>query len=215
MKITNYLRESVEDLNFDEIMDNCLPFLKELKKAGKLLKRGTKKRLPKDINLMTTRTDRHPLSSSVEFHDYCDLELNKRFGWYPRSSGVFTKSGNIISIYGSPYYVFIPGPLKFIWSPIIYDLFTFNSYFRMKKDIVDSAMLLAIESGISAGKHIPKSLIGQPMLKVIDYILSTYIDNNLTEAIQSQHEIMFKCDTYYMVKEKHKKQLEDIVDSMI
>ena len=88
---------------------------------------------------------------------------------------------------------------------MVYDLFSLNSFFKISKKIVDESQLILMNYSVSIA--FPKHLIGKTVGDVLDFALDSYIDNDLGGAVKSAHEIMFKCNNYYMVKNKHRDRL--------
>ena len=128
MKFNEYLIEN-EDINkmILKIYFSCLPFLKELRKNGikNFLYRGTNKSL-KNMSMIIPRKNREPSDMRLGVHNELDNLFKKRFGWKPRSEGVFaTFNYHIANEYGNPYLFFPIGEYKYIFSPKIEDLFTY------------------------------------------------------------------------------------------
>jgi hypothetical protein len=104
---------------------DCSIFLKELKKikSKHLLYRGYKKELF-DFKKIKTRKDRRPKDMSEEIYNEFNIEFKHKFGWKPRSEGVFATSNiSEAGSYGTIFLFFPVGKYKFIWSETIKDLF--------------------------------------------------------------------------------------------
>jgi hypothetical protein len=187
MRLLNYINEnsiSVEEA-VEMIKDDCAPYFK-LAQASKPLYRGTEK-LIADIATIFPRKDRKPKDIPREFHDYLDKELQKKFGWKPRSEGVFATSDILqAEAYGKSYLFFPIGDFKFIWSPDIRDL-----YIEMANILEDGRT----RPGEDPWTNVDKEYLRKDLLMFI----STYINKNLKEAINSWHEMIFKCASYYLV----------------
>jgi hypothetical protein len=178
MKFLHYLNEEEKQINIVEIIKNeCQPWLRTIKpiiNTGKTFIRYVKPSEP--IKKITPRTDRYPKNSSQELHDIFDNGLKKIFGWKPRSEGVFVYPIHKLSnISGPRAYLFYPiGEFKYIWSPKIRDLY-----------------------------NIQTDAINNP-----EKFIKMYIDKNLLKSFKGQlnhsNEIMFKCDSYYLVTIKYR-----------
>jgi hypothetical protein len=142
MKFTEYLEESstIKLQAFGVIsalQKNCKPFIDELKKTNqnKLLYRGSKKTSTKNIISVIPRQDRTPMDMPSEVHEYLDELFYAKFGWYPRSNGVFvTSSKSTTERYGKSFLFFPIGKYSFIYNPHIEDLF---SYIDNEPEVVD------------------------------------------------------------------------------
>jgi len=153
MRLTRYLNEKVRDVSFksdeyyvirgsvitDEDLEkakkiikvlekDCKKFIREIKPAKFFMYRGTH-RLPEDkpIRRVVPRSNRRPTDLHIELHEKLGNEFRKKFGWDPRSEGVFaTFDYDIARGYGSNTASFWPiGDYKYIYSPDIEDVFTY------------------------------------------------------------------------------------------
>ncbi len=130
MKFTEYIEETskyhlklygvVQALNKD-----CKPIINELRKSGsQLLWRGTSKSRTKSIIQVTPRQDRFPKDMPGFLHDALDDEFEKKFGWRPRSTGVFvTSQQREARSYGDSYVFFPVGMYKYLYNQNVVDLF--------------------------------------------------------------------------------------------
>lgn len=132
MKFTDYIEESSKyDLQVYGIVQslkkNCAPFIKELRKSGKnFIWRGTNKVSKKTIVQLTPRQDRSPKDMPTEIHDELDERFYKKYGWRPRSEGVFTSPiKNHAKTYGEAYMFFPVGKYEYLYNPKIDDLFSY------------------------------------------------------------------------------------------
>ncbi len=102
---------------------DCKPYLKDLKKSGKVMYRGA---YGGDMTKIIPRKDRQPKDMDQELSDEIDDAFMSHVGWKPRSEGVFC-SGDYKQAegYGSAVFTVWPiGKYKFVWSLSIYDLYT-------------------------------------------------------------------------------------------
>jgi len=129
MRLTKYINE-IKQFNYDDVIDalkkNCAPFLKELKQTGrkKFLFRGHQY-ASRTITKKKTRQDRTPKDMDEKTSSYLDNLFKKKFGWFARSAGVFATAdiGETYE-YGKPFLFFPIGKYKYIWSPVVDDLYT-------------------------------------------------------------------------------------------
>jgi hypothetical protein len=197
MKFNNFIQENT-DISVEAarqmIFDDCNPFrqlagahnLYRGKKGPLLIKHGTKDYMIQTIKTIYPRNDRKPTDTPVEYHELLDDKFESKFGWRARSEGVFATSDyGQATAYGHVYLFFPIGSFKFIWSPKIRDLY-------MEIDeIADDVR--------SVGED--EDVIRKAVIIGIDHMAKTYTDSSLKMAVKSGHEIMFKCNSYYLVNE--------------
>jgi hypothetical protein len=186
MKFLNYINEEY-DVEFEKIYSilktDCLKFLKESK--GLLLHRGTENGILSRIVKKAVRQDRRPLDMPYAYHEEFNEILYKKFHWYPRTQGVFATSDKMdAGNFGISNLFFPIGNYKYVWSPSHNDIwislqskfieiFPGNQFYNNKDEHIDWLKTAA----------------------------STYINSNLYDALVMGHEISFKCDSYYLIKE--------------
>jgi hypothetical protein len=123
----------------------------------------------------TTRMDRKPKDMYPGTHDKLNKLFYKKFGWKPRSEGVFcTSDRGTTSGYGDTFFLFPIGTFKYVWSPEIEDLWTH------------------IKSHIS-------QRVGKSKVPDIKAIVDSYTDKDIAKAIDSGYEVSIKCKEYYIV----------------
>jgi len=130
MRLQQYITE-VKITEPEQVIDilkkDCIPFLKELKKTGrkKILYRGYYDFNSGIITKKKTRNDRTPKDMDETTSEYLDNLFKKKFGWYARSAGIFA-TANVFDTYeyGKPFLFFPIGKYKYIWSPVVNDLYT-------------------------------------------------------------------------------------------
>jgi len=155
------------------IKQDCQPFLEQA--GGRLLFRGSNsfvsgKGPSKLFQKRTVRTDRKPLSTDLLVHQASDDWFHDEFGIRGRSAAVFaTGDHTAANTYGTVYAIFPIGDFKFIWSPVVRDLFV-------------------------AGRDIHFASQVVPYLEK-----AGYRDRDLAKAIKSSKEIMIACKEYYML----------------
>lgn len=185
MRLNNYINESksIEDW-ITEIKENCSDYISAVIKTAKVpyvLYRGYNKTFGVATKLFP-REDRLPKDMSIVIHSILDELFYKKFGWKPRSKGVFaTGSRSFAQNYGKPYLFFPSNNFKFIWSNEIQDLWS-------KIDIHSDGKIHYEYDKKKYGKYLKE-------------LISTYKDTNLVSAIKNLNEIMFKCDYYYLTRD--------------
>ena len=107
-----------------------------------------------------------------------DKFFNKKFGWMPRSTGVFyTGDFSVAGQYGNAAYSIWPiGPFKFLWHPRVPDLFE---------------ALWDIQNTWGYWIDHPE---------ILESFVKDYTDKNFQKAIKSKHEVMISCKNYYLVR---------------
>ena len=177
MKLQNYIVEEEKGLAhyIPKIQAECKPFLKDIKNAAGTLFRDDTKNRNKPVWKKTTRMDRAPLDSSLDFHKQADDLFLKKFGWKARSQGLFCwplpfKS----SFLANKWMVFPAGNYKYLWSPAISDLW---GDVGMNWEDTDYAIFELEES-----------------------YLNTYKTDKIKMSIKHENEIMIQCKYSYLVK---------------
>ncbi len=163
-------------------------YINECKKAETFLYRGAFESI-QYVKQKIPRTDRTPKMMDKNVKDLYDKYFLKKFGWKPRSDGIFTTGNSKMArTFGSAYF-FIPqdDDYEFIWSPKIVDM---NLSVKSKKISDQIYVLFWSDTNV----EIPSKL-----QKEIDDVLSSYQDTDLIGAIESNNEVMFKCKSYYLV----------------
>jgi hypothetical protein len=120
MRFINYINESIEYSTIERDCKYYLDILREnLPKEKRLIR--TESELGDPIIIKkTTRKDRKPRDTPLLIHNIVDDILSKKFGWKPRSEGVFC----VISgeSYHGWHHMLPVGKFSYVWSPKIEDL---------------------------------------------------------------------------------------------
>jgi len=196
--------ESIQKI-IDTLKSKCSKYYNEVKKNGHVFFRGTYKvdwREP--ITAITPRTDRRPKDTSKVLHNLIDDMLEKKFGWRPRSEGVFTTSHRgMVTSYGNQFSVWPIGDFKFVWSDETRDLF---NWLRHTLKLSDSDM--------KNPTKVLKSTQDSKNMDKIKKLINSFQDINMTSAWKSGNEVVFKCKQYYLVNAHHTKYVsnEDMED---
>lgn len=189
MKFKQYLKEEyiqplIEDevmtkAQYDKFLKDCQLFLDETDKMYKPtepLFRGVSRYtgMSKFTIKQSHLHNREPMNTDAQVHRLLNDAFDAKFGWKARNGVFVTSNDKDARRYGHLFY-FIPiGRFEFIWSPKIVDLYT-------DLDV----------------KYTIKNFAGAK--KVADF----YKNTDLEKAMQSEHEIMFKCDNYYLFDVDH------------
>lgn len=184
-KFNNYLNEHKNiDQFIKTIVNDCTQII-DLYKQFHFMKgfyRGVK--MPPHLDKMTPRKDRRPSDMPLDIHKDLDTLFQKKFGWRPRSEGVFTTSDKVqTEEYGLPYVLFPSNGFQVVYDPNIEDLF----------------------------KHLQNIGIVEDQLwfdrekweKDKSDILKGYTNRNPKTALMGGVEVMFKCKYYYLLREEY------------
>lgn len=184
----------------DTLKSKCGKYYREAKKSGKMFYRGTYKadwREP--ITPITPRTDRRPKDTNKVLHNLVDDLLEKKFGWRPRSEGIFTSSHRgMVAGYGNTFSVWPIGDYKFVWSDEARDMF--NSL---------RAMLKLSSSDMDNSNTVLKALKDSGNQNKIKKLVDSFQDTNLAAAWKSGNEVVFSCKQYYLVNAHHSKYVSN------
>lgn len=181
-----FLNEEEEVKNLrDYLWEHCMPFIKESKHAG-LLIRGVKGLQTaeyiefvdqgKEIQgtIKTVRQNRNPLDSTAKWHKHAGEYFKEKFGFNARAEGMFCFGWHVpehdIRAYGTPCIVIPIGEFRYIWSRKVEDFFV---------SIID------LDARPDTQEEFNEWLDEK-----------SYKDDDFVEAINSKHEIMIKCDKY-------------------
>lgn len=169
------------------LLADCKPFFAEWNKselvyrAMRFRDAGLAELNDSPLHVFNVGKNRKPTDTDPKLHQLIDDALFEKFKIRGRSECAFA-TGYIDEAkkYGKDtVFAFFPiGPFEFVWSPRITDAFRFFD---------DRDPEIAYEQIISGS-------VG-------------YTNENLNEAIDSFNEIMFKCDSYYLLDRHHALQI--------
>jgi hypothetical protein len=142
MRLNNYLIEEEKLYSYLDIQKDCKPYLSELKSSKNVLMRLSLNYKFDTIVKYALKKDREPVDTPVELHDIMNDFLKKKFGWSPRSNGLFTwlmtksKLKNLPHTYNKkPVLVFPIGNYKTVYNPTIEDIYmSWDEYISNKKE---------------------------------------------------------------------------------
>ena len=199
MRFQNYLIEGTKikewDYNPDEmvtlIKKNCKPFLRASKR---FIFRGIYSDEVKSDGYQerTSRKDRNPRNTQIHVHAAWDQYFFEKFGWKPRSEGVFaTGSYETADDYGNGAIFFPIGRFEYIFSKKVVDIYdyhgeisgTLESFFVNDDGDEDSNYW-------TKGDDLPDAFIER--MDSLDF-QNTNLDSSKT------NEVVFKCDRYFSI----------------
>jgi len=151
MRLKGFITEKHTDVTIiaDTLRRDCISFVDDLKNAG-LVYRGrnvhdkttASERGKYGLYRMKSRLeDRKPLSMRPKMHDAVNKVFEREFGWKVRN-GVFTRGMGDVTGYGEPHIFFPIGDYKFVWSPVVRDLWNkINLYWFLFTSFPDNDAL--------------------------------------------------------------------------
>ena len=158
-----------------KIRENCQPYLKE----KVIMYRGYNKKPIALLRKMRRRKLRKPKDTDIRIHKMADKYFNKKFGWKPRTQGVFALGDKIsATYYGRPYYFFPIGKFRYVWSPYQDDFFSGTAFW---KGDIERGYISKVENEMETR-------------------VSKYIDTKLRNAVNKQgSEVAFDVDNFYLM----------------
>ena len=222
----SYLESVQEDkINriFKLLSKNCSKFINELKlnnENKEIFFRGFQENI-EDIEEITRRKGRNPKDLGIYTHNEIDSNLFDIFGWKPRSEGVFATVGIALAkAYNTPSstfenrknpYIFFPiGDYSYVFNKDITDIYDtydnecldikwdeedYRDMYYDVKDITDEDIEIMRQEKIDEQESRKQEII------------DGYQKNRLQDSYPHSVEVIFNCDTYYLINYKY---LEDI-----
>jgi len=218
MRLQNYVTEltlSPDQEIWSHLKKNCSEFISFYKKMkhpdnnGRMFYRGMHLSIP-DYEVFVPRKNRKPLSSVEWMQKMQDDALEKRFGWRPRSEGVFALSlypgaDDELAVYGKTYMFFPYDGYEYLWAPQIGDLFSIYPYSKNDDNYKDIETI--VRRGSRNEREYEENLENWKIR--FEKWMDGYIDDKLEVAlnVRKGHEVMFKCKKYVMVNPKFEDSL--------
>lgn len=188
------------------IMEDCKPFIEALRKANMkdvLLYHGVLE-IKSEIIKLKPFKKREPKDTPLVIQKKVDAILFKKFGWRPRKSGVFTTTSDWqAGEYGDLFLFFPIGEFEYVYNPNIEDMYGFLSY-DTEPTIIENGKLCDVDFDGNA-------ITTKDINKVIEELTKNYQNDNFKEALESRAEIMFKCDSYYLVNSSYEDKLKELI----
>jgi hypothetical protein len=224
-RLLSYINESGYD-DYEEVkdiaeilMDNCAPFLKELKKTQYkyMLYRGYKKDVSKSVEFVKPRKNRRPKDTPLALHNLLDDLFKKKFGWKVRSEGVFVAPRNFpLSDYGRVYLFFPVGKFKYVWSPKVSDLYEeldwiTTAYYYDSGDFEAEQAIYNWINPIEDFEEWRSNFDAEKyFLEKLEKIINTYTNKDLSGAlIKGRNEMAIQCEEYCLIDEDYDVDLGD------
>jgi hypothetical protein len=171
---------------------DCKTFIESIHFGQKVF-RGSKKRA-NPLLKVTPRKDRKPKDMPQDVHAALGRAFVKRFGWNPRTEGVFATGGYPqAEEYGTAYYFFPIGDFKVVYSKTVDDLLIY-----LENQGV-------IQQGLIGRKfELSKRDKDRDLDKMANNLVKMYVQdtNTAKKAQYSYNEMMFQCKAYYLVDTK-------------
>jgi hypothetical protein len=148
-----------------------------MQKKKQFFWRGVKseKNLKRPFIVKKVHKYRTPTDTPEEIQKWIDDEFEKKFGWRPRSQGVFA-SASVFGAY-NPRFIFFPiGKYKYIWSPEVQD------FFGKLDDIYDIGSLKFLVKGLHQDAK-------EPIKNTIKDCVKTYSEKPL--SVTTKNELIF------------------------
>jgi len=197
------------------LLKSCLPAIKEMRVAKKVLWRGMYG-TSSGINLHQTRKDREPKDAGKFVHKLMDEIFGRKYGWFPRSnSAICSNSYGIASDYGFPRTVFPIGRYKCLWARGVADtLDVYDAWMQEVENRPKSAISMYMHSKdrklygdidvISAPVEDQIEQLEKIARKAMEVALSRFQQTGLKEPLKHPMpiEIMVGCKEYYSVESK-------------
>ncbi len=239
-EISEYLIEDglTLDIVFNDIYSECGEYLNDLKKQLKhqkykklesskyhMLYRGMMF-IDDDFGVMYPIENRKTIDTPKFISEKFNELLYDKFGWYPRTEGVFAfqKLGSS-SNYGESYMIFPVDGFEYIWSPNISDFYIefkrknnlmikyFKDYDNLNKDNLinyfdeklvydyDNMPNVVGEENVITKEKWLEIMTEENIENILKNISDEYIDKdfNIYLKMNDAREIMIKCDKYYYV----------------
>lgn len=165
------------------ISRDCKPFLKAINYdvAHYPLYRGLGQESDSFIIKSVRLENREPSDSPQNIHDALNDYFTQTFG-EPFRNAMFAAGTQIVTAsFGNLYIVFPAGKFTFVWSPEVTDLVT--EYIPTLEDILD---------------QVDQQTIPLDMSSFMNTL--NYTNGNLKKAIESNKEIMIRCEQYYGIR---------------
>ncbi|WP_300760225.1 hypothetical protein [Janthinobacterium sp.] len=190
-----FLGEESTDEFSEFIHRECQPFIDKAKGSGVAIRGmdqpgrvihtyNTPQAHPLHVHINTVRKDRKSLSTPDVYHRAIDGWMQDEFGIAARTGSVFVfgeRSAHHTENYGQPYIIFPRGDFKFLWSPVVGDLY--------------DALIMEFGPAFKMGRTDEVS-----PEDITRYVKSLqYTDEDFNLALQSGNEIMIECDEYYAI----------------
>ena len=145
--------------------------------------------------IKTVRRDRYPTDTPADISERLDDALKDKFGWRPRSEGLFCfphEGRHAAAEFGAVYQIFPMGSMKFVYNP-------------KRKDVTRTLAQMWRDANIEIhdddddDSEYPEH-VETKINSVIQSLANEYQDTGFIDAMEGPaREIMIKCDHYLMM----------------
>jgi hypothetical protein len=188
------------------LQKNCSQYINEAKQSTEksytgaryVLARYTK--TPVEVyTKLTPRVDREPKDTPLWLHTYLDKLFKKKYGWKPRSEGVFAYNIPANALYNSYKLLFPFDGYTYLWNNNVTDLYVIlRDYIQDELNVGFGHLdLLSKAAGMAAADVLKDK---------IDDIINGYHTTNIG-WIRDGMEISIHCSAYYLVNIKYAEEL--------
>lgn len=196
MKLSEILNKTTNHGMLEILLRDCAPIIAEYKEVGTPLMRGMSSTTIAPMTVMHPRLDgRAPKDTSIHVHDYINKYFMQHHGAPFRNAIFATSDWDATEHYGETYVLFPIGPLKYLWSPVVTDLYD------------------SISKLITSQSTDPKIKYDKEFYQKLDEVLATYIDHNIEEALGYGSEVMIANSCYVVTIDNWYNELEDAITS--
>lgn len=147
---------------------------------------------PVDLYLKKVRQNRAPRDTHPDVSELLDELFEKKFGWKPRSQGLFCygrRAKHLAGQYGTAFAIMPMGKFKYLWNPEVRDL------------TVTIAKIFSQQNIKARIDHSEYSEAELDMMKpFLESIVNGYRENELKTAIRVSSEIMIGCAEFAAIK---------------
>ena len=232
MRLQKHLTEaySTPQIIWADIQARCKPFLKEWlpifrnkkERDDIYLLRGTDS-ISDDFGEKKVRTDRVPSATKRQISQDVDDAMYKRFKIHGRKASIFcTGNEDTAESYGKSFIVFPVGAYKYLWSPVVEDLFVYlnNDPSGYLYDVSKEIEMEMNRKGFYQNLEWKEVLVHKEKLrkeieesnkKALLKMVSSYKTTDLKKAISTGNEIMVQCSSYIYVHYSREEELRNII----
>lgn len=159
-----------------KIRSDCKPYLKSNPKplAELALYRGILKTNKAWFVDKKTRLQNRQSTMPSDIKSMINKFFVTKFSKPFRDSALVTGNVEMAQLYDTAYIIFPKGPFTFLWSPVVEDLWSII--------------------------YMDYNFKNMDYEKFENNVLSTYKNTDLINAIQSNNEVMLRCESYYAVR---------------
>jgi hypothetical protein len=164
-----------------------------------------------DWAILHNPINRTPKDTPKDYHKMADDFFAEEFGWRARSQGVFVSgSRKMAELFGRLHIIVPIGYFHFLWSPKISDM-TKSVFNYVDSHIADGIQNKGEEKGLSP-QEIDKLVLQGFKTDILEK--AQYTDENLKKGIQSENEIMLRCESYIAIQMPDRARDIDFIEAI-